>query len=373
MSAGVRGAGATGAGRHAADDGRTDGGGRDGGSEVLLRAIDVVKQFPVGHGRLGRGRPVVHAVDGVSLEVRHGETLGIVGESGCGKSTLGRCLTRLTDVTSGTVELGGRDISKLSRRQLRPVRRDIQMVFQDPYASLNPRRRVGDIVAEPLVVHDFGDRAAIRRRVEELFDVVGLAASHLDRYPHEFSGGQRQRVGIARALAMSPQVIVADEPVSALDVSIQAQVLNLFSDLQEEMGLTYVFIAHDLGVVKHISDRIAVMYLGTVVEITDADSLYEAPAHPYTEALLSAAPDIDDGTEVITRERIVLTGDVPNPIDRPTGCPFHTRCPYVRDNCVTDRPPLAEVAPGRVVACHYPLVDAAGHPQSQQRTVVAEV
>jgi oligopeptide/dipeptide ABC transporter ATP-binding protein len=361
MSTAVHGAGAADAGQQAAD------------GEVLLRAVDVVKQFPVGHGRLGRGRPVVHAVDGVSLEVRRGETLGVVGESGCGKSTLGRCLTRLTDVTSGTVELGGRDISKLSRRQLRPVRRDIQMVFQDPYASLNPRRRVGDIVAEPLVVHGYGDRGSIRRRVEELFDVVGLAASHLDRYPHEFSGGQRQRVGIARALAMSPNVIVADEPVSALDVSIQAQVLNLFSDLQDEMGLTYVFIAHDLGVVKHISDRIAVMYLGTVVEITDADSLYEAPAHPYTEALLSAAPDIDDGTEVIRRERIVLTGDVPNPIDRPTGCPFHTRCPYVRENCVTDRPPLAEVAPGRVVACHYPLVDASGHPQAQQRTVVAEL
>jgi oligopeptide/dipeptide ABC transporter ATP-binding protein len=236
------------------------------------------------------------------------------------------------------------------------------MVFQDPYASLNPRRRVGDIVAEPLIVQDFGDRPAISRRVGELFDVVGLAASHVDRYPHEFSGGQRQRIGIARALAMSPKVIVADEPVSALDVSIQAQVLNLFSDLQDELGLTYVFIAHDLGVVKHISDRIAVMYLGTVVEVTDADSLYEAPAHPYTEALLSAAPDIDDGTEVVRRQRIVLTGDVPNPVNRPTGCPFHTRCPYAQQVCVTERPPLADVAAGRTVACHFPLIDAAGHP-----------
>jgi oligopeptide/dipeptide ABC transporter ATP-binding protein len=331
--------------------------------EVLLRAVDLVKTFPVGHGGLRRrDRPVVHAVDGVSLEVRRGETLGVVGESGCGKSTLGRCLTRLTDVTAGRVELAGRDITSLSRRQLRPVRRDIQMVFQDPYASLNPRRRVGDIVAEPLVVQDYGDRGAIRRRVEELFDLVGLAASHADRYPHEFSGGQRQRVGIARALAMSPQLIVADEPVSALDVSIQAQVLNLFSDLQDQMGLTYVFIAHDLGVVKHVSDRIAVMYLGTVVEITDAESLYEAPAHPYTEALLSAAPDVDDGTPQIRRERIVLTGDVPNPIDRPSGCPFHTRCPYAQDVCVTDRPPLADVAPGRTVACHFPLIDDAGLP-----------
>jgi peptide/nickel transport system ATP-binding protein len=337
-----------------------------GAGGVLLRAVDLVKQFPVGHAGLRRrDRPVVHAVDGVSLEVRAGETLGIVGESGCGKSTLGRCLTRLTEVTSGRVELAGRDISTLSRRQLRPVRRDIQMVFQDPYASLNPRRRVGDIVAEPLIVQDYGDRGAIARRVRELFDVVGLAASHVDRYPHEFSGGQRQRIGIARALAMAPKVVVADEPVSALDVSIQAQVLNLFSDLQDELGLTYVFIAHDLGVVKHISDRIAVMYLGTVVEVTDADSLYEAPAHPYTEALLSAAPDIDDGTEVVRRERIVLTGDVPNPIDRPTGCPFHTRCPYVQERCVVERPPLAEVAPGRTVACHFPLIDAQGRPAAQ--------
>jgi peptide/nickel transport system ATP-binding protein len=336
----------------------------EGDPEVLLRAVDLVKLFPMGHGGLlrRRDRPVVHAVDGVSLEVRRGETLGIVGESGCGKSTLGRCLTRLTDITSGRVELAGRDISTLSRRQLRPVRRDIQMVFQDPYASLNPRRRVGDIVAEPLVVQDYGDRAAVRRRVEELFDLVGLAAAHADRYPHEFSGGQRQRVGIARALAMSPRLVVADEPVSALDVSIQAQVLNLFSDLQDQMGLTYVFIAHDLGVVKHVSDRIAVMYLGTVVEITDAESLYEAPAHPYTEALLSAAPDVDDGTPQIRRERIVLTGDVPNPVDRPSGCPFHTRCPYAQEVCATDRPPLADVAPGRTVACHFPLVDAGGLP-----------
>jgi peptide/nickel transport system ATP-binding protein len=335
----------------------------DGAGEVLLRAVDLVKQFPVGHAGLRRqGRPVVHAVDGVSLEVRAGETLGIVGESGCGKSTLGRCLTRLTDVTSGRVELAGRDITTLSRRKLRPVRRDIQMVFQDPYASLNPRRRVGDIVAEPLIVQAYGDRGAIRRRVQELFDVVGLAGGHVDRYPHEFSGGQRQRVGIARALAMSPRLIVADEPVSALDVSIQAQVLNLFSDLQELMGLTYVFIAHDLGVVKHVSDRIAVMYLGTIVEITDSDSLYEAPAHPYTEALLSAAPDVDDGTTQIRRERIILTGDVPNPVDRPSGCAFHTRCPYAQDVCVVERPPLADVAPGRTVACHFPLIDAQGGP-----------
>jgi oligopeptide/dipeptide ABC transporter ATP-binding protein len=340
----------------------------DGPADVLLRAVDVVKHFRAGHGGLGRSRAVVHAVDGVSLEVRAGETLGIVGESGCGKSTLGRCLTRLTDLTSGRVEVAGRDISRLSRRQLRSVRRDVQMVFQDPYASLNPRRRVGEIVAEPLVVQSYGSSAAIDARVRELFGVVGLAVGHLDRYPHEFSGGQRQRIGIARALAMSPKLVVADEPVSALDVSIQAQVLNLFSDLQDDLGLTYVFIAHDLGVVKHISDRIAVMYLGTVVEVTDADSLYDAPAHPYTEALLSAAPDIDDGTPRNRRERIVLTGDVPNPVNRPTGCPFHTRCPYAQERCVVERPILADVAPGRTVACHFPLIDAGGRPVSRAVT-----
>ncbi len=331
--------------------------------DLLLRATDVVKHFPVRGGlHLKGNRPVVHAVDGVSLEVRRGETLGVVGESGCGKSTLGRCLVRLTDLTSGTVEYAGQDITRLSRRQLRPVRREVQLVFQDPYASLNPRRRVGDVVAEPLQLNDFGTPAAIRRRVAELFDVVGLSAAHVERYPHEFSGGQRQRIGIARALAMDPKLIVADEPVSALDVSIQAQVLNLFADLQDDLGLTYVFIAHDLGVVRHVSDRIAVMYLGEVVEIADADPLYDAPAHPYTEALLSAAPEIDDGIEAIPRERIVLTGDVPNPVDKPTGCPFHPRCNYAQDRCRTERPALVQVAPDRFTACHFPLVTTAGDP-----------
>jgi peptide/nickel transport system ATP-binding protein len=318
--------------------------------EVLLRASNVVKHFPLRRIR-GRRGPVVRAVDGVSLEVRAGQTLGVVGESGCGKSTLGRCLVRLTDLTSGTVEFNGRDISRLSRRQLRPVRRELQLVFQDPYASLNPRRRAGDIVAEPLRIHQRTGAAAIRRRIEELFDVVGLSVDHLDRYPHEFSGGQRQRIGIARALAMNPRLIVADEPVSALDVSVQAQVLNLFADLRDEYGLAYVFIAHDLGVVRHISDRIAVMYLGEIVELAGAEDLYAKPAHPYAEALLSASPEIDNADR--QRERIVLAGDVPSPMAKPAGCPFHTRCPYAADRCRSERPVLRELAPGRSAACHF--------------------
>ncbi len=327
--------------------------------EVLLEARDLTKHFPVrGHSLVG-GRQVLRAVEGLSLAVRAGETLGVVGESGCGKSTLGRCLVRLTDVTSGTVSFQGRDITRLSRRQLRPVRRDLQLVFQDPYASLNPRRRVGDILSEPMQIHGYGDRRAIARHVQELLEVVGLNASHVDRFPHEFSGGQRQRVGIARALAMNPKVIVADEPVSALDVSIQAQVLNLFLDLQDEFALTYVFIAHDLGVVRHVSSRIVVMYLGEVVETAVTDPLYDRPGHPYTEALLQSAPDVED-EEVAPRERILLTGDVPNPVDKPSGCPFRTRCPYAQELCAREHPPLREVAPGRHVACHFPLVTPTG-------------
>jgi peptide/nickel transport system ATP-binding protein len=331
--------------------------------EVLLRADRVVKVFP---SRGGAGRRTLRAVDGVSLEVRAGETLGVVGESGCGKSTLGRCLVRLTDLTSGTVTFEGRDITSLSRRRLRPVRRDLQLVFQDPYASLNPRRRVGDILSEPLQIHGYGDRRAVTARVQELLEVVGLNASHVDRFPHEFSGGQRQRVGIARALAMNPKVIVADEPVSALDVSIQAQVLNLFADLQDDLGLTYVFIAHDLGVVRHVSSRIAVMYLGEVVETADTDPLYARPGHPYTEALLLSAPDVDDrddtGSEADERgpEPEPLTGDVPDPANKPSGCPFRTRCPHAQDVCAAEHPPLREVAPGRQVACHFPLLTPTG-------------
>ncbi|MEU1269701.1 oligopeptide/dipeptide ABC transporter ATP-binding protein [Streptomyces sp. NPDC005799] len=328
------------------------------GGEVLLRATDVSKHYTLRPDGLARRRRVLRAVDGVSLEVRTGETLGVVGESGCGKSTLGRCLLRLTELTGGRVEFDGKDITGLSSRRLRPLRPGMQLVFQDPQASLNPRRRAGDIVAEPLLVHRYGDAATVRRRVAELFDVVGLSSAHRDRYPHEFSGGQRQRIGIARALATEPKLIVADEPVSALDVSIQAQVLNLFADLQERFGLTYVFIAHDLGVVRHVSDRIAVMYLGEIVELGGTEALFGAPAHPYTEALLSAVPDIDDGTgtaEASRRERVVLSGEVPNPANKPTGCPFRTRCAHARDLCARERPSLSGTASGRLVACHYPL------------------
>lgn len=322
--------------------------------EVVLASENLTKVFHVYRRGLRRGGQL-RAVDSVSLEVRAGETLGIVGESGCGKSTLGRCLVRLTDITSGTVTLGGRDISRLSRHQLRPVRKELQLVFQDPYASLNPRRRIGDIIGEPLEIHGYGDRRAREQRVRELLHVVGLDASHADRFPHEFSGGQRQRVGIARALAMEPKVIVADEPVSALDVSIQAQVLNLFADLQDEFDLTYVFIAHDLGVVRHVSTRIAVMYLGQIVELADAEGLYAQPAHPYTQALLSAAPEVEAETAA-PRKRILLTGDVPDPMNAPSGCPFRTRCPYAVEHCAVERPVAREVAPGRVVACHFPLL-----------------
>jgi peptide/nickel transport system ATP-binding protein len=327
--------------------------------DVLLRADNVSKHFAVRGGSTRGGHQVLRALDGVSLEVRAGETLGVVGESGCGKTTLGRCLVRLTDITSGTVTFEGRDITRLSRRQLRPVRRHLQLVFQDPYASLNPRRRVGDILSEPLQIHRYGDRRAIAGRVQELLEVVGLSPSHVDRFPHEFSGGQRQRIGIARALATNPRLIVADEPVSALDVSIQAQVLNLFADLQDDFALTYVFIAHDLSVVRHVSSRIAVMYLGEVVETAAADPLYSRPAHPYTAALLSAAPHLDD-EESEPQERILLTGDVPNPTNLRSGCPFRTRCPYAQQLCAEQHPPLEEVAPGRYVACHFPLLTPTG-------------
>jgi len=329
--------------------------GVDATGAPLLETVDLSKTFTVG-GRLSPGgRKTVHAVDGVSLKIWPGETVGLVGESGCGKSTFGRCVVRLYDITAGQLRFKDTDISRFSRRQLRPIRCEMQMVFQDPYASLNPRRRVGDLIAEPLRVHGRRGRAEIAARVRELMGLVGLSPDHLERFPHEFSGGQRQRIGIARALALEPHLIVADEPVSALDVSIQAQIVNLLADLQERLGLTYLFIAHDLSVIRQVSDRTAVMYLGSIVELGPTDEVYRAPAHPYTQALISAVPvpDVDSSAR---RNRIVLTGDVPSPIDPPAGCRFHPRCRFAQDRCRRERPLLREIAPGRTVACHFPLL-----------------
>ncbi|HYX86083.1 MAG TPA: dipeptide ABC transporter ATP-binding protein [Gaiellales bacterium] len=323
--------------------------------DTLVRAENVRKYFPIRKGVvLQREVARVHAVDDVSFDVRSGETLGLVGESGCGKSTLGRCVVRLHELTSGRIEFGGRDISTLNRRDLRPIRREMQMVFQDPYASLNPRKRVGSIIADPIRIHKLGDGKQVKARVQELLELVGLSPEHYNRYPHEFSGGQRQRIGVARALALHPKLIIADEPVSALDVSIQAQVINLLDDLQDDLKLTYVFIAHDLGVVRHVSDRIAVMYLGKIVEVSPAEELYQRPIHPYSEALLSAVP-VPDPDLSAKRERIVLEGDVPSPISPPSGCRFHPRCRYATEICSVEEPPLIEHGPGHLAACHHPL------------------
>jgi oligopeptide transport system ATP-binding protein len=316
----------------------------------ILEVNNLKKHFPITGGIFKRQVDSVKAVDGLNFNVKRGETLGVVGESGCGKSTMGKVLLRLLDATEGEVRFEGQDIHKFEKKELRELRKEMQMIFQDPYASLNPRMTVGEIVGEPLDIHNLATGKEKQARVRELLDMVGLSPQHAQRYPHEFSGGQRQRIGIARALAVDPQVIVCDEPVSALDVSIQAQVINLMEDLQEELGLTYVFIAHDLSVVRHISDRVAVMYLGKIVELTDKDKLYDTPKHPYTKALLSAIPIPDPQQD---REKIILEGDVPSPINPPSGCYFHTRCPFAEEKCKEEEPAFEEQGDNHFAACHF--------------------
>ena len=318
-------------------------------TEQLLKVNGLKKYFPINGGILSRKQGEVKAVDDVSFYVKKGETLGIVGESGYGKSTTGRLLMRLMDPTEGSIVFEDKEIMKMSKSELKAVRRDIQMVFQDPYASLNPRHTVKKILEEPLIVHGVGNKEERRKRIREMMDVVGLSTYHLDRYPHQFSGGQRQRIGIARALMTKPKLIIADEPVSALDVSIQAQVLNLLKDIQAEFGLTYIFIAHDLGVVRHISDRVGVMYLGKLVELADSEEVYTNPLHPYTKALLSSVPIPDPD---IKRERIELTGDIPSASNPPSGCAFHTRCVYAMDACKSIHPVYQDVEKGHYAACH---------------------
>ncbi len=327
--------------------------------QPLLHVENLCKEFPVEGGFGSKNKKFVHAVNNVSFNIYPGETFGLVGESGCGKSTTGRCIMRLTEPTSGTVVFDGKDVGKMSKAELKEMRRNMQFIFQDPYASLNPRMTIGEIISEPLIIHGImPDKEERLNYVRSLLDIVGLNPEHINRYPHEFSGGQRQRVGIARAFALKPKLIICDEPVSALDVSIQAQVLNLLNDLQKEYGTAYLFIAHDLSVVQHISDRIAVMYLGNMMEFSDWKSLYAAPHHPYTQSLLSAVP-VPDPDIQHSRKRIILQGDPPSPIDPPSGCRFHTRCPIAKDICSKEpMPELREVAPGHFCACHF----AADHP-----------
>jgi oligopeptide/dipeptide ABC transporter ATP-binding protein len=320
------------------------------GNRPLLEVHGLKKHFPIHRGLFSRVAGYVYAVDGVSFEIAPGETLGLVGESGCGKSTVGRTLLKLLEPTDGKIIVDGDDITHLERAELLPYRRRMQMIYQDPYASLNPRMSAGEIVGEPLVIHHIGNAAERRERVAQLFQRVGLRPELIHSFPHEFSGGQRQRIGIARALALNPELIVGDEPVSALDVSIQAQIINLLIDLQDELQLSYLFVAHDLAVVEHISHRVAVMYLGRIVEMTDKTSLFEAPLHPYTEALLSAVPIPKSGAK--SRKRVILSGDVPSPINPPPGCHFHLRCPYAMARCRVEAPALREVLPGHLASCH---------------------
>ncbi len=322
------------------------------GTRDLLEVRDLYKYFPINAGVFSRHVGDVRAVDGVDFTIKKGETLGLVGESGSGKTTAGRVVLRLLEATKGQVFFDGRDIGALGREDVRKLRKEMQIIFQDPYASLNPRMTVGDIISEPLKIHGLATGKDAEARVQELLRLVGLQPYHANRYPHEFSGGQRQRVGIARSLAVSPKFIVADEPVSALDVSIQAQVINLLQDLQQQFGLTYLFIAHDLSVVRHISTRVAVMYVGKIVEIANRDDLYANPLHPYTQALLSAIPIPDPRVES-RRKRIVLSGDIPSPVNPPPGCRFHTRCPVAFDRCKVEVPPLNTYATGHVAACHW--------------------
>ena len=318
----------------------------------LLVVRDLYKYFPIHAGIVSRHVGDVKAVDGIDFSIRSGETLGLVGESGSGKTTVGRVVLRLLPATKGEVIFDGRNVHQLPREEVRKLRKEMQIIFQDPYASLNPRMTVGDIIGEPLAIHHLAKGKAAEDRVQELLRLVGLQSYHANRYPHEFSGGQRQRIGVARALAVSPKFIVADEPVSALDVSIQAQVVNLLQDLQAQFGLTFLFIAHDLAVVRHISNRVAVMYVGKIMEIADRDDLYENPLHPYTQALLSAIPIPDPKVEQ-RRKRILLTGDIPSPVNPPSGCRFHTRCPIAFDRCRVEVPPLKEYAPNHTAACHW--------------------
>ncbi len=321
-------------------------------NKVLLRVENLVKHFPIKKGVLIQKQVgAVRAVDGVSFNIFEGETLGLVGESGCGKSTTGRAILQLHRPTSGSVFFGDKDLVALKGEELRHMRRKMQMIFQDPYASLNPRMTVGEIVGEPMIIHETHKGKEVHDRVEHLLKLVGLNAAFANRYPHEFSGGQRQRIGVARALALEPSLIVCDEPISALDVSVQAQVVNLLEDLQEQLGLTYLFIAHDLSMVRHISDRVAVMYLGVIAELTTRDELYNNPLHPYTQALLSAVP-IPDPLAEEKRQRIILQGDVPSPINPPSGCHFRTRCPLATTICAEAKPEFREVSPGHFVACH---------------------